>query len=58
MLDSHGPQGGIRSLRPVDGGVDHHRAGDGHNNPDRMFSNPIMVMGAHSSEADYLFEAV
>ena len=47
--DRHGPEGGIRCLRPVDAGVEHHRPSHRHDGLDGSFGDAILVMGAYSS---------
>ena len=49
VRDRHGPEGGIRCLRPVDAGVEHHRPSHRHDGLDGSFGDAILVMGAYSS---------
>jgi hypothetical protein len=56
MPDSHGPQGWVRCIRPMDGSVKHHSPGDGHDGPDGSLSFAIVVMGTNACKPDDLFE--
>jgi hypothetical protein len=56
VLDSHGPELSVRSLRPVDRRMDHHRSSHGHDGLDRTFGNSIVMMDADSRIPNCLAE--
>ena len=51
MLDCQGPKCWVGDVRPMDGRVQHHGSGDGHDCSDVAFGNSIVMMGADTSKA-------
>jgi len=54
MLNGHGPQSWVSSVGPVDGGMEHHGAGNGHDGADSTLSPGIVVMGSNAGKPDDL----
>ena len=58
MLNGHGPQSWVSSVGPVDGGMEHHGAGNGHDGADSTLSPGIVVMGSNAGKPDDLVKLV
>ena len=56
MLDCHGPEGWVSSVRPVDGSMQHHSPGYGHDSADGSLSFSVVVVGTNSSKLADLTE--
>jgi hypothetical protein len=56
MLHSHRPKLRISHIGPVNGSVQHHGPGNGHNSLDRALSVSILVMGTDAGKSHDLAE--
>ncbi len=56
VLHSHWPQACIGNIRPMNGGVEHHGSGDGHDCLNVAFGDSIVMVSSCPSKPYHLFK--